>query len=166
MICQALTIIGLCLLVASALRDIAVRAVPNRFALAILLCGLGVHVADRDVAASLLVFLIVFFGAAVFWYCHWMGGADVKLLAAVTLLVQPALVPSLLAAIALSGGVLALVYLVARHRVPAPPSPRPAHVLRRILRTERWRLRRGGPLPYAVAIASGAAITVVHGGLL
>jgi prepilin peptidase CpaA len=40
--------------------------------------------------------------------------------------------------------------------LPRPLPGRPPSLAARIIRVERWRLRRGGPLPYAVAIASGA----------
>jgi hypothetical protein len=34
--------------------------------------------------------------------------------------------------------------------------------LRRILRCEAWRIRRGAPLPYGVAIAVGAAFAMTR----
>jgi prepilin peptidase CpaA len=91
-----------------------------------------------------------------------MGGGDAKLFGAVALLVPPNLAPALIVGIALSGGVLAVVFLTARRRIAVPSSVRPLGLLARAVRVERWRLRRGGPLPYAVAIASGAIIVILQ----
>ena len=46
--------------------------------------------------------------------------------------------------------------------MPAPTPPRgpKAKLIPRILRAERWRIRRHGPLPYASAIAAGAVFTL------
>jgi prepilin peptidase CpaA len=95
-----------------------------------------------------------------------MGGADVKLFGASALLVPPMLVPSMVMCITIAGGVLALIYLAARRRVTRPGHGRPDRMVARVLRIERWRLRRGGPLPYAVAIATGVVFVMSHGGVL
>ena len=94
-----------------------------------------------------------------------MGGGDVKLLGAAALLVPPELVPAMIAATALAGGVLGLLYLVARRRISRPGNAKPAGLMQRAFRAERWRLRRGGPMPYAVAIACGAVFVLSHGGM-
>jgi prepilin peptidase CpaA len=58
---------------------------------------------------------------------------------------------------ALAGGVLALIYLGLRAVTPVRPNGvRPQRFLARLIRAERRRVRRGGPLPYASAIALGA----------
>jgi len=65
----------------------------------------------------------------------------------------------------LAGGLLAVLYLLAQNLVPAAsPSPVPLSLLARVWRAERWRIRRGGPLPYAVAIAAGGVLTLLQGG--
>jgi prepilin peptidase CpaA len=97
------------------------------------------------------------------WRRGWMGGGDVKLLGAAALRVPPYAVPGMLMATALAGGVLALFYLVARRRLARPGGPRPSSLLLRALRAERWRLRRGGPMPYAVAIACGVFFVLSQG---
>ncbi len=99
--------------------------------------------------------LVVFVLAAICWRRGWMGGGDVKLLAAAAIAVPPSLVLSFITAVALCGGVLALLYLVAGRMVAPPPASRPRSLLARALRVEQWRIRRGGPLPYACAIAAG-----------
>ena len=40
----------------------------------------------------------------------------------------------------------------------------PPGLLRRVLRVESWRIRRGAPLPYGVAIAAGAAFALIRPG--
>jgi prepilin peptidase CpaA len=113
----------------------------------------------------------VFAAAAFCWRRGWMGGADVKLLGAVTLLVPPVLVLNLLAAVSMAGGVLALIYLALRPLVgrsvagrPAGPGvARQAGMLRRICRVELRRIRRRESLPYASAIAAGAILVMLPG---
>ena len=86
-----------------------------------------------------------------------------KLLAAGALLAPPSAVTTFVLATCLAGGVLALGY-AALSRIAPPPSPiRPATRLRRYLRLEQRRLRRRGPLPYATAIAAGAAFVLLGG---
>ena len=109
--------------------------------------------------AAAIVFAITF----IFWRLGWMGGGDVKLLTAAAIFVAPLTVPMLVAATSLAGGVLALVFVVGRRIVARPVGGRPPRMAPRILRGERWRLHRGGPLPYAAAIAAGGLIATLHG---
>ena len=157
--------ISVFLLMIASLHDVVARAVPNRLAAA--LAGssmLGSALQGRllsGVAAGAIVF-----GFALFcWKRGWMGGADVKLLAAAAIAVSPAMVPIYLCAVSLAGGLLALVYLFGRLLVakPAVPRqvPRSLSWLARVLRIERWRISRGGPLPYACAIAAGSAFILL-----
>jgi prepilin peptidase CpaA len=163
--------VGVVMLVVAALHDVVARTVPNSVALIIAAAGL-VAQASRSLSGaghllvSLPVALAVFVAAALLWRRGLMGGADVKLFAASALLVPPMLVPSMLACITIAGGVLALVYLLARRRLPRPVPGRPPGIVARIVRLERWRLRRGGPLPYAVAIACGVVFVVSRGGFV
>lgn len=156
---------GAALLVAAALHDIVGRTVPNGVAAALAIAGIVVQAIQGTLLYGLPAALLVFVVAAICWRRGWMGGGDVKLLGAAALLVPPWLVPSLITGTALSGGVLALLYLAARRRMPRPSDGRPVRLLSRVWRVERWRLRRGGPMPYAVAIASGAILVLVQGGL-
>ncbi|MFL5333172.1 MAG: peptidase A24, partial [Geminicoccaceae bacterium] len=86
-----------------------------------------------------------------------------KLLASGGLLVAPASIPTMLLATALAGGVLCLPYLPGRALFAAPAAGRPSGFLARVLRCERWRLRRRGPLPYAVAIVAGTMFALLQG---
>ncbi len=156
---------GAALLLMAALHDVAVRTVPNWLAGALAVAGLVVQSLQGALLTSVPTALAVFVFAALCWRRGWMGGGDVKLLGAAALLVPPILVPSLIAAVALSGGVLAFFYLAARRRLARPRAGRPSGLVLRAIRAERWRLRRGGPMPYAVAIASGAFFVLSHGGL-
>ena len=150
-----LLLAGIVLLLSAALHDFMARTVPNGVAATLAVIGIAVRVLAGGLAAGLLVGLIVFALAAFCWRRGWMGGGDVKLLAATALLVPPPLVPSFVTVVAICGGALALIYLVARRYVGPPRSARPQSLLARALRVERWRIRRGGPLPYACAIAAG-----------
>jgi prepilin peptidase CpaA len=153
----SIALIVLCasaLLVAS-LHDLVARTVPNWLAASIAMCGLGLRASDGNLRTGLLAATIVFICAALCWRRGLMGGGDVKLLAATALAVPPAAVLSFVAAVALAGGVLALLYLAGRRLVGKPSAPRPQNLFARVLRVEHWRISRGGPLPYACAIAAG-----------
>ncbi len=151
---------GAALLLAAAAGDVAHRLIPNRIPLAIALCGLALRLADGTLAPALCAAGAVFLGGLAAWRAGLLGGGDVKILAAASLFVAPLKVPVLLAAVALAGGVLALLYLALRYLLPpTAPAPR-APRLRRLLRIEAWRIRRGAPLPYATAIAVGTLFTI------
>ena len=176
LISVAAVIAGVAMLAMAALHDVMARTVPNELALAIAVAGLVSQGAAVPAAASLqtgllaagfamLAAVLVFVAAAIMWRRGWMGGGDVKLLGASALLMPAALVPTMLMATSLSGGVLAIIYLATRRRLARPGPGRAGSLLSRVLKVERWRLRRGGPLPYAVAIASGAFFVFSHGGL-
>lgn len=160
--------VGCLLLLGAAIHDIMARTVPNELALAVALVGAALQLLQGTALIGVPAALLVFVLAALCWRRGWMGGGDVKLLGAASLLVPPGLVPTLVMAMALSGGVLALIYLLARHRMPVSHMPRPeparaTALLARAWRAERWRMRRGGPMPYAVAIASGAFFALFNG---
>jgi prepilin peptidase CpaA len=162
----ALTLIGLALLLFAALHDFAVRTVPNYFSVLLILSGAalrllggGVHALEWGAFAAGTVFALTF----IFWRLGWMGGGDVKLLAAAALFVPPILVPMMIASTALAGGVLAVFFVIGRRLARRPQGARPLAFIPRILRCEQWRLHRGGPLPYAAAIAAGGLIATLYG---
>lgn len=91
---------------------------------------------------------IAMFAAGVALFARgWLGGGDVKLLAAVAVWTGFAGLPWLIAGTTLCGALLAIVALGARRL--APPSPRYPG------------LQPDGPLPYAVAILGGASMFAV-----
>jgi prepilin peptidase CpaA len=168
---------GVAMLVVAALHDIVARTVPNGIAVGVAAAGVIAQTALSlmgvgQLLISLPVAVAVFFLAALLWRRGLMGGADVKLFGASALLVPPMLVPSMVMCATLAGGVLALIYLVARRRAPErlalalPGGGRRLGLFARAVRVERWRLRRGGPLPYAVAIAGGVLFVMSHGGVM
>lgn len=162
MIETALVTASVLLLAIAALQDVAMRTVSNHLVIALAIAGMSLRSLNGSLPAGLLAAAIIFAIAAACWRRGWMGGGDVKLLGAATLLVPPGSTPSLIVDVCLSGGVLSLVFLAARRRVAVPGRLRPRGLLARAVRVERWRLRRGGPLPYAVAIACGAIIVIVQ----
>ena len=154
---------GLTLFGIACLQDWALRLVPNRVPAGIAALGLCLRVVEGTALAGLLAGLSVFAVAAFCWQRGWLGGADVKLLGAGALLVPPGAVIGFVLAVCLAGGVLALAYGSISYFVPPPPRMRPLTLLRRYWRLEQRRLSRRGPLPYATAIAAGAAFILLRG---
>ncbi len=139
----------------ASLSDIATRTVRNGLVLILALAGLAVAPLTGSLLGALLAASGVFVVAAICWRCGWLGGADAKLLGAATLAIPPGSVLTFMAAVAISGGLLALLYLVALPLAPSRNGPLPKGFLARVVRVEGRRIRRGGPLPYACAIAAG-----------
>jgi prepilin peptidase CpaA len=151
---------ALCLLVAAA-HDVIARTAPNWTAAVLAVSGLTLRLLHGQLLAGLAVGLVVFLAAAFCWRRGWMGGGDVKLLAAAAIFVPPAESFTFITVVAVTGGLLALIYLAARRVVRAPSPVRPRGLLLRALRVEQWRIRRGGPLPYACAIAAGGLFVLL-----
>lgn len=160
--------LGAAMLVASSLLlllagacDIAVRRVPNQVSAALAAIGIVLRLQSGDLTLGLASAFAVFLLAFACWHRGWLGGGDVKLLAAAALLVAPGGVPGLILSVALAGGVLAAVYLLLRAALPDPDGSRPTTRLLRILRVEQWRIRRRAPLPYASAICAGVVFMLL-----
>lgn len=143
------------LLILASLHDLVARTVPNWLAGALAVLGIALRALSSSLLAGTCAGAVVFVLAAICWRRGWMGGGDVKLLAASAIVVPPSLVLTFITAVALFGGALAIFYLVAGRLIPAPRAPRPRSLLARALRVECWRIHRHGPLPYACAIAAG-----------
>lgn len=161
--CQLCVVVACAALGAAALHDLAVRTVPNLLVAVLACCGLALAGLQHRLPASLAVAAALFLLAVLLWLRGLLGGADAKLLAACGLLIPPAHVAAMLLATALLGGVLCVPYLPGRHLFARPASGRPAGLLARLLRCERRRLRRRGPLPYAVAIAAATLFVLFQG---
>jgi prepilin peptidase CpaA len=140
--------------------DVAVRTVPNHVSLIVAAAGLGLNTLDGRLTPALVGGGLVFAGCWYCWHRGWIGGGDVKLLAACALLVPPASVPELLLCTALAGAVLALLYLALGRVLPKGATPRPTGLLRRVWRAEQRRIRRRLSLPYACAICAGVLLTL------
>ncbi|HTU55238.1 MAG TPA: A24 family peptidase [Acetobacteraceae bacterium] len=151
------------LLLAAAAADLAVRLVPNALCALLAAAGLALRAGSGTLAAGTLAAACVFALGFLCWRRGWMGGGDVKLLAAATLTVPPLLAPRLLLAVALAGGALAGLYLLLGAMLP-PVRPDAGHGARGvvgILRRERRRIARRGPVPYAAAIAAGTVFVLM-----
>ena len=166
LIAPAALIAGTGLLLLAAIHDIVSRTVPNWVAVLLALTGLGARIMGNSVLTGLIAAIAVFIIAAFCWRRGWLGGGDVKLMSAATLAVPAGHAFMFIVAMSVAGSILAALYLAggrvarsARARTPNglrdKSATRPTNLLRRAIRAELWRLRRGGPLPYACAIAAG-----------
>jgi prepilin peptidase CpaA len=159
-------LVGVALLIFAALHDIAARTIPNPVCAALAGVGLLLRATDGQLLASLVIGAVVFAVCTACWLRGWMGGGDVKLLTAASLFVAPVTVGPMVVATTLFGGVVAVIYLLARlvaRRVALRAHPVPRHFLARVLRAEHWRLLRGSPLPYGSAIAAGTLFVLFSG---
>ena len=159
------TVLAATALLAAAAHDVIARTVPNRLALLIALPGVAARIADGHLLAGLTAGAIVFVIAAFCWRRGWLGGADVKLLGAVAIVLPLAVLPMFIVAMSVAGALHAAAYLSLRRIIPPPPPGRPSRLLSRALRAERWRIVRGGPLPYACAIAAGFLFAIFRQGV-
>jgi prepilin peptidase CpaA len=162
LIADAAALVALAALAAAALGDIASRRIPNPVVAVVALAGLSRQLLAGAPVPALAAAACVLLAAALLWLRGLIGGGDVKLLAASSLLVPAALVPAFLLATALAGGGLAALQLGLRGRIRLPA--RTSGLAGRVLRCEAWRIRRGAPLPYGVAIAAGAAFALSRPG--
>jgi prepilin peptidase CpaA len=156
-----LLLVSIGIVLAAALHDVAARTVPNWMAGVLALLGMALQLLNGHLLSGLVAGLVVFAVAAFCWRRGWMGGGDVKLLGAAAMIVPPGHVPQFIVAVTLTGAVLAVLYLIARRVIPRPAVKRPAHLFARAIRAESWRINRGGPLPYALAIATGFIVVTL-----
>ena len=156
----AVTAFGV-VMAAAAFEDFRRLIIPNL--LPIMLCALWpIYFAATapslyGALAAIGCALAVFVGGAILFARGYLGGGDVKLLAAATLWAGPAGTPELLMLTGVLGGALALFLLmpfgmqlaVAARGMLGQPS----------VATER---RLAMPVPYGVAIAGAALIVTLH----
>src|SRR6202043_1185329 len=102
----------------AAAHDVAVRTVPNLVSLIVAIAGLGLNTFDGRLLQALFGGGLVFVAAWFCWRKNWIGGGDVKLLAACAFLVPPASLPEFMLSTAIAGGVLALLYLALARLLP------------------------------------------------
>ncbi len=155
-----LTTLSAAILLAAVLNDIAFRTIPNWMSAALLALGIGIRSLDGGLVPGLLACVLILFGAGFCWRRGWLGGGDVKLLAACGVLAPPGLSGVMLLDVALAGGVLAVLYLALGWALAAPGDDCPPGRLRGILWEERRRIHGRGPVPYASAIAAGALLVL------
>lgn len=148
------------LLIFAAARDIATRLIPDGVPIAIALAGLvgRVMLGWSEAGMSLAVGGLLFALLLPLAMRGWLGGGDVKLISAMAVGLAPHETWFFIVATVFCGGVLGLAYIIGRHIVPETRVAVGGTLLRRVLVVEAWRVRRRGPLPYAVAIAIGGLI--------
>lgn len=160
-------LVAIALLGFAAWRDVATRTIPDGVSLSLAAIGFLARALEglSALAGSILVALVLGAFLALLHARGWLGGGDVKLAAALALGLAPLDTWNMVVATALAGGVLALAYIALRWLLPR----RGASIRRdnrslasRLLSTEAWRIRRGGPLPYGVAIAAGGTMVLLQ----
>jgi prepilin peptidase CpaA len=165
---------GAVMLLTASLSDLALRLLPNWTSAGTALIGIALRLLDGTIFTALAAAFAVFCAAYFCWRRGWIGGGDVKLLAACALLVPPELVPALIILTTWGGGVLALLYIGLGRLLPrepgttaprarranAPRRGRPWLALR-LWRVECRRILRRAPLPYGCVIAGAALILLL-----
>lgn len=161
---EILWITSLAALIASAATDLKERIIPNELVVAIALAGLLLCLLMRpgQLGISLLAAALVFLAMGVLCRYGAIAGGDVKLMAAVTLLVPPSGVVELLARIALAGGLLSSLYLSASYLIGSARGGScdavPENAVSGVAawaRLESARIASRKQVPYAVAILGG-----------
>lgn len=152
-------VVVVCTLAHAAWSDLARRLIPNTASIVIAVVGLFERGLVGPAAAAVSVSLSfgLFCALVVIHARGILGGGDVKLIAATSVGLSPVGVLNLLTIMALAGGVLAVVHLALRHLPGPKPRPFRSGAISRVFRVERWRIRRRGPLPYGIAIATAGA---------
>jgi prepilin peptidase CpaA len=153
---------SLILLIAAA-HDIAFRTIPNWMSALLVAIAAIVRISDGSLIPGLTGCLIILLCTGFCWRRGWLGGGDVKLLAACGLLVPPNLAVVMVLDVAVAGGALALLYLALGRVLAEPDASQPSGLLRRIWTSERTRICASGPLPYGSAIAVGTIIVLLKG---
>ncbi len=151
------------ILLGAVLNDIAFRTIPNWMSAALLALGISIRALDGGLMPGLVACTLILLGAGFCWRRGWMGGGDVKLLAACGVLAPPGLSGVMLLDVALAGGALAALYLALGRVLGAPGTACPPGRLRGILWEERRRIHGRSPMPYASAIAAGALLVLFNG---
>jgi len=150
---ETILIIVYILLAGAALQDIAALRISNLFPIALILL-FGVWLFANGIPANLwqngLVFLaIAALGIALF-AAGWLGGGDVKLLAAGALWFDVRGGLSLFIYMSLCGGLLSLLLVFGRRMIPAAARERLG-----------WPgLKTRGPIPYGIAISTGILLAM------
>jgi len=160
------TALQIILLLCVIMSDVATRLISNKICFTIAIVGIGGHllIDPRLLPSSIVISAALFLLLLLMYRRGWIGGGDVKLLAALTIGLPITQLGSFFMLTAMIGGILAVMHLMMR-RLPYPTIP-PAgsSLIRRVYAVERWRNLRHAPLPYGVAIAgSGIWIILNHG---
>ena len=144
-------------LIAAAWHDVRSFEVPNRFAAAIAAAFVAASPTGTlsDAAIALALGGGALAAGTALFARGWIGGGDVKLLAAIVLWVPTSLLAGFMMVTSLVGAALALVLMTpARRLFPAPPQA--------LLVTAGSLQALRQPMPFCVAIAAGGIFTLAH----
>jgi prepilin peptidase CpaA len=148
-----LTIILFLLLAAAAAEDVWRLQIEDWMSALVALCAFLALAIDGPVGGiweNLLLFAVVLGIGTLLFARGWMGGGDVKLLAACALWFDLSQGWKMLVAVAVAGGLETLVVMILRS-MPWPSN----------LRQQLAVLRRDEAIPYGVAIAAGMALAAL-----
>src|SRR4051794_9222635 len=109
-IAVTMTMASAAVLLLAACHDVVSRTVPNWMPAAVACFGIVAALASDRLLFSLGLGLAVFVAAAICWRRGWMGGADVKLLGGIAIVLPPQMVSMFVIAMSLSGAVHAIAY--------------------------------------------------------
>ncbi|MFZ4688899.1 MAG: A24 family peptidase [Polymorphobacter sp.] len=147
-----LAIIAMGCVLAAAINDVRAFEIPDGLSIALLVTAAlyGLLTPGFGWLSHLAAPLIMFGVGLLLFSRGWMGGGDIKLLIAVAAWTGLSGLPEQLVAVAIAGGGLALVLIIARRIAAARAigAGKDAATLPKLF-------RRDAPLPYAVAIAAG-----------
>ncbi|MEN6542243.1 prepilin peptidase [Parvibaculum sp.] len=156
---------------ASVVRDLRDRIIPNVLVLVVCAAGVAMQIFNEgwSVWYVLLAAAVVYLCSAALAYWGFIGGGDAKLIIASSLLVPPGQVVALMLSIALAGGLLSCFYLAAKAvlarsalaEMQGDGGMTEGAPISTFLRTEANRILAGEPMPYAVAIFGGLAFHFV-----
>jgi prepilin peptidase CpaA len=152
--------VSVALLLGAALHDAATRTIPNAIPMGLAAIGSFQRLRDGQLPIGIMVAVILLVLLGILWLRGFIGGGDVKLISAASLVLPSSSALSFLLAVAIAGGVLALLYWALSSVTPRPRAGARVGLLSRLVKAELWRLNRRGPLPYAVAISAGALLMI------
>lgn len=163
---EVLWAVALGVLAAASVVDLRRRIIPNEAVAIVALCGVALAFASRPqtVWISLGLGLGVLVALGLVARLTQFGGGDIKMIAAVSLLVPPERLTGLLLVITVAGGLLSVIYLVLRRMLRAGPRARLTdgdNSFRRFLAVERARIMASPTVPYALAILAGVVAYVL-----
>ena len=152
---KAILILLQLLTIGAALQDGWRLRISNLFPIAIVACfaAWGAVIGPEfDIWQNLVAFLLCLAIGLFLFSREWLGGGDVKLLAALALWFDFAGAGQFLVFTMIGGGLVALALIAFRRLLPATAG------------TGVAAFRRRGPIPYGLAIAAGALLAIhLHG---
>jgi prepilin peptidase CpaA len=142
----------------AAVADVWKLRIPNLFPAAVILlfpvwmysCGWNPQLWQNAV-----VFIGTFMGGLFLFSRGWLGGGDVKLMAAIALWFDFKGAAALYLWMGIGGAMLAIAFILLRRMLPSGIAQA----------TSVPSLKAGGPIPYGLAISAGAMLAIVGGNI-